>query len=47
MAKNLIRPGHSVPSPRPPEAALGQWRGDGTLFGIAEYDAAEGADIEI
>ena len=48
MAKNYIQPGHTITVAAPTGGVLS---GDGvligTLFGIAQYDAAEGADVEI
>src|SRR5512144_124058 len=48
MAKNYIQPGHTITVAAPTGGVLS---GDGvligTLFGIAQYDAVEGADIEI
>jgi predicted RecA/RadA family phage recombinase len=48
MAKTYIQPGHTLTVTAP---AGGVLSGDrvliGTLFGIAQYDAVEGADVEI
>ena len=46
MAKNYIQPGHTITVAAPTGGVLS---GDGvligTLFGIAQYDAVEGADV--
>ena len=48
MAKTYVQPGHTIIVAAPTGGVLS---GDGvligTLFGIAQYDAVEGADIEI
>ena len=48
MAKNYIQPGHTITVAAPTGGVLS---GDGvligTLFGIAQYDAVEGAEVEI
>ncbi len=48
MAKNYIQPGHTITVAAPTGGVLS---GDGlligTLFGVAQYDAVEGADVEI
>ena len=48
MAKTYIQPGHTLTVAAPTGGALsGIGVLIGTLFGIAQYDAAEGADVEI
>jgi predicted RecA/RadA family phage recombinase len=48
MAKTYVQPGHTITVAAPTGGVLS---GDGvligTLFGIAQYDAVEGADAEI
>jgi predicted RecA/RadA family phage recombinase len=48
MATNYIQPGHTITIAAPTGGVLS---GDGvligTLFGIAQYDAVQGADVEI
>jgi predicted RecA/RadA family phage recombinase len=48
MAKNYIQPGHTITVAAPTGGVLsGNGVLIGTLFGIAQYDAVEGADVEI
>jgi predicted RecA/RadA family phage recombinase len=48
MAKNYIQPGHTITVAAPTGGVLsGQGVLIGTLFGIAQYDAVEGAEVEI
>jgi predicted RecA/RadA family phage recombinase len=48
MSKNYIQPGQTVTIAAPTGGVLsGQGVLIGTLFGIAQYDAVEGADVEI
>jgi predicted RecA/RadA family phage recombinase len=48
MAKNYIQPGHTLTIAAPTGGVLsGQGVLIGTLFGIAQYDAIEGAEVEI
>ena len=48
MAKTYIQPGHTLTVAAPTGGVLsGQGVLIGTLFGIAQYDAVEGADVEI
>jgi predicted RecA/RadA family phage recombinase len=48
MAKNLVQPGKSLPVSAPAGGVLsGQGVLIGALFGIAQYDAIEGAEVEI
>ena len=48
MAKNYIQPGHAITVAAPTGGvASGEGVLIGTLFGIAQYDAAEGAEVEI
>jgi predicted RecA/RadA family phage recombinase len=46
--KTYIQPGHTLTLPAPAGGVLsGQGVLIGTLFGIAQYDAVEGAELEI
>ena len=48
MATNYIQPGRSITVAAPTGGVLsGQGVLIGTLFGIAQYDAVEGAEVEI
>ena len=48
MATNFIQPGRHITVTAPTGGALsGEGVLIGTLFGIAQYDAAEGAEVEI
>jgi predicted RecA/RadA family phage recombinase len=48
MATNYIQPGRSITVAAPSGGVLsGQGVLIGTLFGIAQYDAVEGAEVEI
>ena len=48
MATNYIQPGRSITIAAPTGGVLsGQGVLIGTLFGIAQYDAVEGAEVEI
>ena len=48
MAKNYIQPGHTITVAAPTGGVLsGNGVLIGTLFGIAQYDAVEGAEVEI
>jgi predicted RecA/RadA family phage recombinase len=48
MAKTYIQPGHTLTIAAPTGGVLSdQGVLIGTLFGIAQYDAVEGADVEI
>jgi predicted RecA/RadA family phage recombinase len=48
MAKTYIQPGHTLTVTAPTGGALsGAGMLIGTLFGIAQSDAADGADVEI
>ena len=48
MATNYIEPGRSITVAAPTGGVLsGQGVLIGTLFGIAQYDAVEGAEVEI
>ena len=48
MATNYIQPGRSITVATPTGGVLsGQGVLIGTLFGIAQYDAVEGAEVEI
>jgi predicted RecA/RadA family phage recombinase len=48
MAKTYIQPGHTITVAAPTGGVLsGQGVLIGTLFGIAQYDAVEVADVEI
>ena len=48
MAKTYVQPGHTLTIAAPTGGVLsGQGVLIGTLFGIAQYDAVEGADVEI
>jgi predicted RecA/RadA family phage recombinase len=48
MAKNYIQPGQTITVAAPTGGVLsGAGVLIGTLFGIAQYDAVEGADVEI
>ena len=48
MVKTYIQPGHTITVAAPTGGVLSdQGVLIGTLFGIAQYDAVEGADVEI
>jgi predicted RecA/RadA family phage recombinase len=48
MAKNYIQPGHAITVAAPTGGvSSGEGVLIGTLFGIAQHDALEGADLEI
>ena len=48
MATNFVQPGRHIPVTAPTGGALsGEGVLIGTLFGVAQYDAAEGAEVEI
>jgi predicted RecA/RadA family phage recombinase len=48
MAKNYIQPGHAITVVAPSGGvASGEGVLIGTLFGIAQHDAAEGAEVEL
>jgi predicted RecA/RadA family phage recombinase len=48
MAKNFVQPGKSLTVTAPTGGVLsGEGVLIGTLFGIAQYDAVEGAEVEI
>lgn len=47
MAKNFIQPGDTITVPAPAAVSSGDGVLVGKLFGIAQFDAASGADVEI
>jgi predicted RecA/RadA family phage recombinase len=47
MAKNFIQPGDTVPVPAPYDVTSGGGVLVGSLFGIAQYTATSGNEVEI
>ena len=47
MAKNFIQPGDTVTVPAPADVSSGEGVLVGKLFGVAQFDAKTGDDVEI
>jgi predicted RecA/RadA family phage recombinase len=47
MAKNFIQPGDTVTVPAPADVSSGDGVLVGSLFGVAQFDAKSGDDVEI
>lgn len=47
MAKNFIQPGDTVTVPAPADVSSGAGVLVGSLFGVAQFDAKNGVDVEI